>query len=242
MAGRRLARLARALARLLEPRLVPHYDFTYLDRLPPERLAAVAAQPLAELDVVVLDTETTGLSPRAGDRVVSLAAVRVRQGRVRRVEIFERLVRPGRAIPASATRIHGITDAMVARAPGPEDVLPAFLDFAGGCVLAAYDAWFDLAFLEPDLARLGLAPLAAHHPVLDPRLLAALVHGPALSDLDTLARRLGVTIARRHSALGDALGAAEILVRIFPALRERGVETLGAALAASRRLRPAPPR
>jgi DNA polymerase-3 subunit epsilon len=239
MTRRRLARLARALGRLLEPRVMPHYDFAYLDRLSPERQAAVAAQPLADLDVVVLDTETTGLSPRAGDRVVALAAVRVRRGAVRRDEVFETLVRPDRAIPASATRIHGITDAMVAGAPSLDDVLPAFIDFASGGALAAHDAWFDLAFLEPDLAQLGLPPLAGHHPVLDPRLLAAIVHGPALTDLDTLARRLGLTIAGRHSALGDALGAAEILVRLLPALHDRGVDTLGAALAASRGLRPA---
>ncbi|MET0850194.1 MAG: 3'-5' exonuclease, partial [Candidatus Rokuibacteriota bacterium] len=160
MTRRRLARLAGALGRLLGPRHMPHYDFAYLDQLSPDRLAAVAALPLADLDVVVLDTETTGLSPRAGDRVVALAAVRVRRGAVRRDEVFETLVRPGRAIPASATRIHGITDAMVASAPGLEDVLPAFVDFAGGGVLAAHDAWFDLAFLEPDLARLGRPPLA----------------------------------------------------------------------------------
>ena len=234
----RLRRLARALERLLAPRAVLRYDFAYQDRLAPARLAAVETRLLADLDVVVLDTETTGLRPRAGDRLVSLGAVRVRGGAVRHDEVFDRLVHPGRAIPAAATRIHGITDAMVAGAAGPGTVLPAFLEFAGDCVLAAHDAWFDLAFLEPELARLGLPSLAEGHPVLDTRLLAQIAHGHAPTDLDALARRLGVTIEGRHSAVGDALGAAEALAGLLPTLRGRGIFTLGAALQASRKLRP----
>jgi DNA polymerase III subunit epsilon len=238
MTTSRLRRLARTLGRLLAPGSQRPYDFGYLDRLAPARLAAVEARVLADLDVVVLDTETTGLRPRAGDRLVSLGAVRVRGGAVRHDELFDRLVHPGRAIPASATRIHGITDSMVAGAEGPEAVLPAFLAFAGDAVLAAHDAWFDLAFLEPELARLGLPSLAEGHPVLDTRLLAQIAHGHAPSDLDALARRLGVTIEGRHSAMGDALGAAELLAGLLPALRGRGIFTLGAALEASRSLRP----
>ena len=232
---RALVRLVHALGWLLHPRSPALYDFSYLDRLPEERLAPVAGRALGDVDFVVFDTETTGLQPQAGDRLVSLAAVRVRRGEVRREEVFDALIRPGRAIPASATRIHGITDAMVAEAPGPEAVLPAFLAFAGDAALVAHDAWFDLAFLEPDLVRLGLPSLAARQPVLDTRLLSAVVHGHALPDLDTLARRLGVTVQGRHSALGDALGAAEILARLLPRLHSRGIGTLGAALASSRR-------
>ena len=233
---RGLARLARALGRLLGPRPVAHYDFAYLDQLPPDRLATEGGRALDDVDIVVLDTETTGLQPRSGDRVVSLAAVRVRHGAVCRDEVFDALVRPGRAIPASATRIHGITDAMVAGAPGLDVVLPAFLAFAGRSVLAAHDAWFDLAFLEPDLDRLGLPSLAGSHPILDTRLLSAIADGSAQADLDALARRLGVTIHGRHSALGDALGAAEVLARLLPPLRGRGISTVGAALSASRGL------
>jgi DNA polymerase-3 subunit epsilon len=232
-----LGTVARALARLLVHGPIP-YDFSYMDRMTPERLAPYAGRALARLDFVVLDTETTGLRPRGGDRVVSLAAVRVRGGTVRPTEVFDALVRPGRAIPPAAIRIHGITDAMVADAPDPGVVLPAFLDFAGEAVLAGHDIWFDLAFLEPDLARLGLPSLAGHHPVLDTRLLAEVVHGPARHDLDAVARRMGVDIAGRHSALGDALGAAEILARLVGALEGRGIPTMEAALAASRRLRP----
>ena len=237
MTTSRLRRLARTLGGLLAPRPQRPYDFAYLDRLAPARMTAVEAHVLADIDVVVLDTETTGLRPRAGDRLVSLGAVRVRGGAVRRDELFDRLMHPGRAIPAAATRIHGITDAMVAGADGPEAVVPAFLAFAGDSVLAAHDAWFDLAFLEPELARLGSRRLAESHPVLDTRLLAQIAHGHAPSDLDALARRLGVTIEGRHSAVGDALGAADILAGLLPVLGGRGISTLGAALEASRRLR-----
>lgn len=232
----RLGALARAVGRFLVHGPTP-YDFSYLDRITPARLAPYAERALADLDIVVLDTETTGLRPREGDRVVSLAAVRVRGGEVRRTEVFDALVQPGRAIPSTATRIHGITDAMVAAAPDPGVALPAFLDFVGGAMLAGHDVWFDLAFLEPELARLGLPSLAADRAVLDTRLLAALVQGSAMEDLDGVARRLGFAIAGRHSALGDALGAAEILVRLLTPLGRRGISTLGEALAAIRGLR-----
>jgi DNA polymerase-3 subunit epsilon len=238
-----LGRLARALGRLLALRPRPRYDVSYLDRLPADRLEATAGRALDEIEIVVLDTETTGLSPHAGDRVVSLAAVRVRRGRVEPAEVFDALVQPGRPIPPSASRIHGITDAMVAGAAEPDVVLPEFLAFAGDAVVAAHDAWFDLAFLEPELARVAQPSLAASRPVLDTRLLAAVVHGHTAADLDGLARQLGVAIQGRHTALGDALGAAEILVRLLPRLRDRGISTLGAAVAASRGLqaiRPGP--
>jgi DNA polymerase III epsilon subunit family exonuclease len=189
---------------------------------------------LAELDCVVLDGETTGFDRDGRDRIVSLAAVRVRRGVVRRQEVFDALVNPGRAIPPSSAAYHGVTDAMVAKAPPLDVVLPAFLRFADGAVLAGHEVWFDLHFLSRESRRLGLAPVGTTQPVLDTALLARLVE-PQLADhgLDGLAHRLGVTIENRHSALGDALATAEIYVRLVALLASRGVVTLGQVLEAS---------
>lgn len=208
------------------------YDFGYLEAGAPDDLAA---EPLARLEYVVLDTETTGLRP-ARDRVVSLAAVRIRAGKILREQAFDVLVRPGRRIPAASTRIHGITDAMVAGAPSLDEVLPAFLDFAGDAVLLGHDVWFDLAFLAPGLRRIGAPPLSGRRAILDTRLLAELVDGPLPADLDSLARRLGLSIPGRHSALGDALGVAEIFLGLLPGLERRGMRSLAEVLAASRAL------
>ncbi len=210
------------------------YDFSLFDEMEPTVTSAERDRRLDDLTFVVFDTETTGLRTESGDRVISLAGVRVRGGQVKRGEIFDALVQPGRAIPAESVRFHGITDAMVAAAPAMDLVLPAFLQFAREAVLVGHEASFDLRFLEPELRRLGLPPLTARS-ILDTRLLSRSLHGPGEAhSLEAIALRLGVTVTARHSALGDALTTAEILVRLLTLLRNRGILTLGEALDAVR--------
>jgi DNA polymerase III epsilon subunit family exonuclease len=194
-------------------------------------------RPIAELDATVFDSETTGLDRDARDRVVSLAGVQVRGGVVRRDDIFDALVNPGRPIPSASIALHGVTDAMVADAPPIEAILPAFLRFSRGCVLVGHHAWFDFRFLDRECVRLGFPSLAHGHAVLDTHLLARLVNG-SLADLglEGIAHRLGVSMEGRHSALGDALATAEIYVRLLTLLRERGIVTLGQARDAVARL------
>ena len=207
------------------------YDFSLFDEVRRRATPADRDRRLDDLTFVVFDTETTGLRPEAGDRVVSLAGVRVRGGQVKAGEIFDALVHPGRAIPSASVAFHGITDAMVAAAPPIDRVLPAFLRFAGEAVLVGHEASFDLRFLEPEARRLGLPSLTATRPVLDTRLLSRSLHGPGESHtLEAVARRLGVLVTGRHSALGDALTTAELLVRLLALVQKRGVLTLGQAL------------
>ncbi len=215
------------------------YDFSLFESMERNVPARLREDRLDELSFVVLDVETTGLRPDAGDRIVSLAGVRVRAGAVRAGEIFDALVCPNRPIPAASTRLHGITDAMVAEAPVIDAILPAFLRFAEGAVLVGHEVSFDVAFLDLDVQRLGLPPLATGHPVLDTRLLSRLVHGPGPEHtLEAVAERLGVKVIGRHSALGDALTTAEIFVRLVELLKKRGLVTLGATLDALSRSRP----
>jgi DNA polymerase III subunit epsilon len=211
------------------------YDFALFEKMEGQVGSAAREHRLHELTFVVFDTETTGLRPEAGDRIVSLAGVRVRGGTVRRHETFDTLVDPGRRVPPESVRIHGITDAMLVGAPALETVLPEFLAFAGPAVLVGHEASFDLRFLEPEARRLGLPSLAESHLILDTRLLSRSLHGPGESHtLDAVALRLGVTIAGRHSALGDALITAEVLVRLLTLIQKRGILTLGQALDAVR--------
>lgn len=188
---------------------------------------------LDELSFTVFDTETTGLDPAGGDRVVSIGAVRVVNGRVLRQETFERLVQPGRSVPAASTAIHGITAEMLEEQPTIAEVLPAFARFAEDTVLVGHNVSFDLQFLK--MAG-PAADVELSQPALDTLLLHAAVD-PEHPDhsLEAIAGRLGVSVVGRHTALGDALVTAEVFVGLTAMLRHRGIETLSAALAVARR-------
>jgi DNA polymerase-3 subunit epsilon len=101
---------------------------------------------LRDTTFCVVDLETTGGSPRAGDRITEIGAVKVRAGEV--LGEFQTLVDPGTEIPAFIGVLTGITNAMVAQAPPITAALPAFLEFAAGSVLVAHNAGFDVGFLQ----------------------------------------------------------------------------------------------
>ncbi|MCL6607124.1 MAG: PAS domain-containing protein [Geminicoccaceae bacterium] len=192
---------------------------------------ALEARPLRSLTYVVLDCETTGLDAETDD-LLQLAAVRVVNGRVIHGEVFDCLVDPGRPIPEASIRFHGITPEMIRGKPPPELVLARFARFAEGAVLVAHNAAFDLAFLHKYEAGAGIR---LDQPVLDTLLISALLQDQEGDhSLDGVAARLGVEIRGRHTALGDSLATAEILVRLIGMLELRGMATLGEAIRASR--------
>jgi len=159
--------------------------------------------------------------------------VRMLGARAIRGERFDRLVDPGRRIPAASTRIHGITDAMVEGQGDARKVLPEFHAFASGSVLVAHNAPFDLTFLR---LKEGVTGARFDQPALDTVLLSAWLFGQgAEHTLDALAERFGIAIPERlrHTALGDAMVTAEVLSSLIGVLTASGVATLGAALAVS---------
>jgi DNA polymerase III subunit epsilon len=179
---------------------------------------------------VVFDSETTGLNPRQGDELVQLAAVRIVNGRQVEGEVFDTLINPGRPIPAVATEVHGITDAMVADAPGVADVVRQFHKFAEGAVLIAHNAPFDMEFLRRLEGKIGLT---FDMPVLDTVLLSAVIYGQhEVHSLDALTHRLGITIPEeaRHTAIGDTVATADAFLKLVPMLAGRGLATFGTVL------------
>ena len=84
-----------------------------------------AGTPLRDLDYAAIDLETTGFHAERGDEIVSMAAVRIVAGEIRRDLVFDRVVDPGRAIPPESSSVHGITDTMVSGQPRPAELLPA---------------------------------------------------------------------------------------------------------------------
>jgi DNA polymerase-3 subunit epsilon len=207
------------------------YDFGLFERHAGSQ--ADADRDLGDLSYTVFDTETTGLDPEHGDRIISIGAVRIVNGRLLHNDTYERLVDPQRAVPASSTAVHGLTTAMVRGQPTIDAVLPSFDRFASDTALVGHNAGFDMQFLAIERARAGLP--ATRPVVLDTLLLDAAVH-PDHDDhsLEAIASRLGVDVLGRHTALGDALVTGEVFIRLVALLRARGVRTLGEAVTAAR--------
>ncbi len=205
------------------------YDFDLFDL--PEESLTWHDRRLSDLAYTVFDTETTGFDPAGGDEIVSLGAVRVVNGRVLRHETFDRLVDPRRSVPARSVAVHGITAEMVKGQPTLDAVLPVFARFADDTVLVGHNVGFDMSFLRQKEAQTGVR---FTQPVLDTLLLDAALHPDhEQHSLEAIAARLGVGVVGRHTALGDALMTGEVFVLLLALLQQRGIWTLGEALAAA---------
>src|SRR5438876_5323142 len=191
------------------------------------------ATPLISLDAVAIDTETTSLDPRKAF-LVEFAAVRLVGGQIQTAGLRQRMRPPG-PIPAAATRIHGIDNAAVSGAPSFAEAWPELAAFVGDNVVIGHALGFDLAVVKRECERAGLVWTVPR--ALDTRLLAEIA-AQDLADysLDGVAMWLGIDIADRHSALGDAIMAGRIFVAVLPKLRARGIRTLAEAERACRTL------
>ncbi len=217
-----------ARERPVRPQRPEFYDFDLLRH--PVPTGRFAERPLKQLTYVAFDLETTGLRPSEGDEVVSIAGVRIVNGRILTTETFDRLINPGRPIPEASIRFHGITDEMVRDKPPFALVLPAFHRFAADAVLVAHNAAFDITFLY----RSAEGALTFDQPVVDTLLLSAYLY-PTEADhsLDAIAARLGLEVVDRHNAVRDALLTAAILLRLLDRCEELGITRLGQLIAAT---------
>ncbi|WP_425038194.1 exonuclease domain-containing protein [Primorskyibacter sp. S187A] len=201
------------------------YDFSLFEK---SRLASLADMPIDALAYVVFDTETTGLLPTQGDEIVQIAAMRLLGARIVEGEVLNTFVDPGRAIPAASTKVHGITQDMVAGAPDIAEAGAELHAFAHGAVLVAHNAPFDMAFFHKHADVIGRE---FDNPVLDTVLLSAVLFGiTEQHTLDALCERLGIEIpeALRHTAMGDTRATAESFAKMLGLLQARGLTTFGA--------------
>jgi DNA polymerase-3 subunit epsilon len=182
--------------------------------------------------IVMLDFETTGLSPAMGDRITEVAALRIVNGQV--TGRYVSLVNCGVRIPAFVTQLTGISQAMVERAPPASEVVPALLDFIGGDALSAHNASFDEKFLKAEADLLGLAPRHVGL-VCSLKLSRRVFPGLTSYKLGLLSHQLGIRFrSAAHRAESDAEVAAQVLIHIGQHLdRTYGLGTMAPQLLVS---------
>ena len=176
---------------------------------------------------IILDTETTGLEPELGHRIIEIGGIEV-VNRRRTGRVFHRYLCPDREIDAGALQVHGLTAEFLRGQPRFGDVAAELLEFIQGAELIIHNAPFDLAFLDAELARLPepRGRVSEHCQVLDTLLLARQMHPGQRNGLDALCKRYSVDNSQRdlHGALLDA----ELLLDVYLAMTGgQGALTLG---------------
>jgi DNA polymerase-3 subunit epsilon len=164
---------------------------------------------------VILDTETTGLDPANGDRVVEIGAIEL-LNHLPTGRTFHVYINPERDMPKEAEAVHGLSTAFLRDKPVFAAIAQDFLDFIGDATLIIHNASFDVAFLNAELAFLRLPPLLPER-VVDTLHIARQKHPGSANSLDALCRRYGIDNSRRtkHGALLDSELLAEVYLELI---------------------------
>jgi DNA polymerase-3 subunit epsilon len=176
---------------------------------------------------VIFDTETTGLDPHNGDRMVEIGCIEM-VGRIATGRTFHAYFNPEREMPPEAEQVHGLTTAFLASKPTFAELADELLAFLGDAPLVAHNAGFDFAFLNAELERAGRAPIAGER-MIDTVALARRKHPGAKLSLDALCARYGID--RSHRVKHGALLDAELLAQVYVELT--GGRQIGLGLVAS---------
>ncbi len=179
---------------------------------------------IQEVEFTIFDTETTGLEPQSGDRVIEIAAVRIKHNQ--RLASFQSLINPQRKVSPAAFGVNHISDDMLRDAPEAGDVLPRFLDFAKDSCLCSYNAGFDLGFLNNELQLIGLEPIEKI-PVVDALKMARkTLPGLERYALWFVAQKLGIKTQQEHRALSDVEMTIDVFIRLRDILINKGISDL----------------
>lgn len=160
-------------------------------------------------EFVIFDIETTGLSVMDGDRIIEIAAARVKGGKV--IDQYATFVNPKRPLNAEAMKTNGITEKMVKGQPTADIVLPQFLDFVAGSAIVAHNASFDIKFIAYELALYGRRIKDSTIVIDSLKMARALLPQLGSFRLEYLANALGVRVKETHRAMADV----ELLTQVF---------------------------
>ncbi|MCA9409372.1 MAG: 3'-5' exonuclease [Candidatus Omnitrophica bacterium] len=174
-------------------------------------------------EYVVFDVETTGLNPQQGDRILEIAAVKVKDGEI--VDTFESFVNPQRDVPAEAAAVHNITNEMLHDAPVADQVLPDVIKFISGACLVGHNIKFDLDFLCYELSLISRR-LDERIPAIDTlKMSKKLLPQLRSHRLGNLAYFLGAQIEETHRALADVKLTVVVLKRLLRMANDQGIDS-----------------
>lgn len=178
---------------------------------------------------IILDTETTGLDPKSGDRLVEVGCVEL-LNRIPTGREFHRYINPERDVPAEAVAVHGLSGTFLEDKPLFAHVAEEFLDFIGEDSLIIHNASFDIGFLNAELGRISL-PAITMDRVTCTLQLARRRHPAGPNNLDALCKRYGIDISKRtkHGALKDSLLLADVYIELLGARQAALGLAMGAA-------------
>ena len=164
---------------------------------------------------IILDTETTGLDPSSGDRIVEIGCIEA-HNHMPTSEVFQCYINPERDMPEGAFAVHGLSDEFLADKPKFAEIADRFLEFIGDAPLVIHNAEFDLRFLNAEMALLGKVAMERSRTV-DTLALARRRYPGAQVSLDALCRRFEIDLTRRekHGALLDAELLAEVYLYLM---------------------------
>lgn len=181
--------------------------------------------PLKQATFVVFDTETTGFYPYAGDELISIGAVMIRNGAIEETHTFHEWINPYRSIPPEVQSLTGVLEKDVIHAPPALVVIHQFLQFIGPQYLVAHCADFDLNFINTQLKKYCKKKLS--NPVIDTMMLSYHLNAAdKFHNLDHLLSKYEITIHERHHALEDAKMTASLFLKFLDQLEQRGITTI----------------
>lgn len=181
--------------------------------------------PFDEMRFAVVDLETTGFYHNMGDEIISIGAVIIEDGRIRKDKTFHELVDPHCRVPDEVQQLTGIQQEMLAGCPSFFEVLQPFLKFVDGSVIVGHNVVFDLGFINPKLKKYCHIKINNH--TIDTITLARFLGIQSRGfSLDDLLAFYGIESVGRHTALGDALMTAEVFIRLISALKNHSIYTL----------------
>lgn len=174
--------------------------------------------------IIILDTETTGLSPKMGHRLIEIGCLEMIDLKLTG-NSYQTYIQPCRLVDEGAMRVHGVTDAMLADKPRFKDIYRQFLSFIGDSKLVAHNAQFDMGFINHELSLLlgAFMPYSAAFNIYDSRTIictkkmAQALYGPGGNKLDELCDKFGINRENRtlHGALIDCELLAEVYVKLM---------------------------